>query len=111
MKSPLPEDAKTREALAEKQWELAELGRLAELPRSAFWPAIEKVLTRLQNRSLEVALHEMTDHDRTQFERGRLSLIRDFVEFLETDAARLYDERQRKAESERERGPGERPTK
>lgn len=77
----------------EDAWTDEELRALASVRGSALQKPLSKALTMFRNAEHGPLLSADTPFDRTQYVRGRLSMLRDLVLLLEEDAPRAYDAR------------------
>lgn len=76
----------------ETPWDQDELRALATVRGSIHHKALSKAFTMLRDRDREVLFDPATPPDRTQYVRGRLSLLADLVLLLEQEAPRRYEE-------------------
>ncbi len=84
--------AQKRKALPDldRPWAVEELALLAGVAGSPLHEPLSRVFTAYRNLSQEALLDPATDHDRTQYHRGRLSLLADLVLLLEQEAKAEY---------------------
>lgn len=68
-----------------------ELRLLVGLLGSPLHKVLQKVLNRWKHDDSIALLDKRTDHPTTQYHRGRLSLVGDFVLLLEKDAPNEYE--------------------
>lgn len=73
------------------KWTEEELRYLAKMAGSPQGEALQKALNEWRIQDRAELLSPNTDHDRTQFVRGRLSLLQDLVLLLEQDAPARYE--------------------
>lgn len=91
--------SKARPSLVEAEgaWTLDELRVLSALAGSAIYKPVRKALELYRDQSKAALLDETVDFPATQFHRGRLRVIADFVQLLETEAPRKYEEARSKS--------------
>jgi hypothetical protein len=73
--------------------EIRILAQVSEMPQ---WPTIRSVLLRYIDRSTETIQDFKADLNHIREAQGRCALARQFLDLLEQDAPRLYEQRHKK---------------
>jgi hypothetical protein len=81
-----------------------ELRLLASLGPSAVGKVLRKALNTWREIDSKAILDEEVDLSMTQFHRGRLALLADFVLLLEEEAPRVYESSRRATAEKESRG-------
>ena len=80
-----------------RKWTTRELRYLAELKDSPYWLPLQLALSKMREQDQLRLLDESTDFAQTQFRRGRLSLLRDFVLLVTVEGPARYEKERREA--------------